>query len=163
MKSQVNGVVDVIMSVLNENDIDYELGGEINVKDVLNPTMLIEIRLRVLNEFNEEKILLSEKGKLKNNTEKLMKSYVSGLVNNWVRKYKPFNNGIAYEIKNKGSRSGSGDEQVREMRKLLKTITDPDTKGKIEAAIAARIIEIKPESNVEIDASILPEHLRHLV
>ena len=74
----------------------------------------------------------SEKGKLKNNTEKLMKSYVSGLVNNWIRKYKPFNQGVKYEIKNPGSRKGSGDEQVREMRKLLKTISDVKTRELIE-------------------------------
>ena len=163
MKSQVNAVVECVMNVLEENGIKYELNGEINVKKVLTPDMLNEIRKRILIGFTDNEISMTEKAKEKNNTDQLMKSYVSGLVNNWVRKYKPFNNGKKYEAKNPGSRQGSGDEQVREMKKLLKTITDPDTRAKVQEAIDARILEIKPESTIAINTDALPESLRHLV
>jgi len=163
MKSQVNAVVETVMSVLNENGIDYELNGEINVKSVLNPDMLTEIRSQILIGFQNNEISMTDKAKANNPTDKHMKSYVSGLVNNWIRKYKPFNNGVKYKIKNPGSRSGSGDEQVREMRKLLKTIQDTETRTKIQDAIDSRIAEIKPTEDVEINTEALPEHLRHLV
>lgn len=165
MKSQVNAVVETILSVLEENGIEYELNSEVNVKDVLNPDMLIDVRQQLLTGFNNNEISMTDKARVKNNTEKLMKSYVSGLVNNWVRKYKPFNNGVKYEIKNPGSRQGSGDEQVKEMRKLLKTIpTDQTaTRAQIQTAIDARIAVIKPESVVEINTDLIPEHLRNLI
>ena len=55
------------------------------------------------------------------------------------------------------------DEQIKEMRKLLKTISDPTTKAQVQAAIDARIALIKPESVVTINVEALPEALRHLV
>ena len=161
MMSQVNYVVKTIMNVLEENEVEYELGGEISVKEVINDVMLNEIRVRVLNGFNNNEVMMSDKGREKNNTPKLMKSYVNGMVNNWIRKYKPFNNGVKYVGKNVGSRKGSGDEQVREMRKLLKTITDPKIRVKIEEEIEKRILELSPKEEVNVEK--LPEHLRYLV
>ena len=163
MKSQVNAVVETIIEVLSENNIDYQLNGEQTVKSVLSPDMLTDIRSRLLIGFNNNEISMTDKARVKNNTEPLMKKYVNGLLNNWIRKYKPFNNGVKYEIKNPGSRQGSGDEQVKEMRKLLKTITDTETRAQVQEAIDARLAEIKPESVVTINTDAIPEHLRHLV
>ena len=163
MKSQVNAVVETIIEVLSENNIDYQLNGEQTVKSVLSPDMLTDIRSRLLIGFNNNEISMTDKARVKNNTEPLMKKYVNGLLNNWIRKYKPFNNGVKYEIKNPGSRQGSGDEQVKEMRKLLKTITDTETRAQVQEAIDARLAEIKPASTVTINTEAIPEHLRHLV
>lgn len=93
-------------------------------------------------------------------TDQLLK-YIPGLVNNWLRKDKRLNGGSNYVAKRPGSRSGSGDESVKAMRTLLSVTTDPDAKSQIQAAITARVAELKPK--VEINAAALPEALRHLV
>ena len=87
--------------------------------------------------------------------------YIPGLVNNHVRKDTRLNGGTKYVAKNPGSRSGSSDESVRAMRELLRVTTDVVGKQQIEAAIAARLEELKPK--VEINVGAIPESLRHLV
>ena len=54
-----------------------------------------------------------------------LKAYVSGLQSNWLRKDKRLNGGVAYVAKNPGSRAGSTDPQIKAMRALLSTKTEP--------------------------------------
>ena len=79
--------------------------------------------------------------------EALAKSYVPGLLNNWLRKDTRLNGGAKYETKNPGSRAGMGDPQIREMNKLLKQFkTDPSNYADkitiLEEAIESRKSEI---------------------
>lgn len=90
----------------------------------------------------------------------LMK-YIPGLVNNWVRKDLRLNGGVQYTAKNPGSRSGSGDEAIRNMKILLGAVSDPEARLAIQAEIDKRMEEIKPKATINVDA--LPESLRHLV
>lgn len=87
--------------------------------------------------------------------------YIPGLVNNHVRKDQRLNGGKKYEAKNPGSRQGSGDESIKAMRTLLSVTTDPSVRDQIEAAIEARLEELKPKAQINVAA--LPEALRHLV
>lgn len=87
--------------------------------------------------------------------------YIPGLVNNWVRKDKRLNGGTQYTAKNPGSRQGSGDEMVRNMKALLSTLEDPDQKAEVQAAIELRLSQLKPKPTV--DVSKLPAALLHLV
>lgn len=96
-----------------------------------------------------------------NPTDQQLLKYIPGLVNNWVRKDKRLNGGVKYETKNPGSRSGSGDESVKAMKQLLSATTDPEARQQIQAAIDARLEELKPKVEIKVDA--LPESLRHLV
>lgn len=90
-----------------------------------------------------------------------LNKYIPGLVNNWVRKDTRLNGGTKYETKRPGSRTGSGDEMLKNLKLLLAVSTDPDTKAKVQAAIDERITALKPK--VEINSAALPESLRHLV
>lgn len=94
-------------------------------------------------------------------TEADLIKYIPGLVNNHVRKDTRMNGGTKYEPKRPGSRSGSSDESVRAMRTLLSVTSDPTAKEQIQAAIDARLLELKPKTEIKVDA--LPEALRHLV
>ncbi len=87
--------------------------------------------------------------------------YIPGLVNNWVRKDLRLNGGVKYTAKNPGSRSGGGDEAIRNMKILLGAVTDPEARAAIQAEIDKRMEEIKPKVTINVDA--LPEALRHLV
>lgn len=87
--------------------------------------------------------------------------YIPGLVNNWVRKDPRLNGGAKYVAKNPGSRQGSGDEMVKNMKLLLSTIEDPDQRAEVENAIKLRLEQLKPKT--VIDVAKIPENLRHLV
>ena len=91
-----------------------------------------------------------------------LKAYVSGLQSNWLRKDKRLNGGVAYVAKNPGSRAGSTDPQVKAMRQLLSTKTDPSERAEIQAFIDKRVSEIKPTKSVTINVADLPAELQHL-
>jgi hypothetical protein len=91
-----------------------------------------------------------------------LKAYVSGLQSNWLRKDKRLNGNVQYTAKNPGSRAGSGDTQLKNMRLLLQTLT-PGTEdySEVEVAIAARVseVQISKVKAKPIDFSALPAHL----
>jgi len=99
-------------------------------------------------------------GQLPDDTK--LKSYISGLQSNWLRKDKRLNGGVTYVAKNPGSRAGSGDASVIAMRRLLATKTDNKERAEIQRHIDSRLATIKPPKDVTIDVSALPEELRHL-
>lgn len=104
--------------------------------------------------------------KEKYDTDAKVRAYTKGMVNNWHRKSLQLNP-TKYEAKNPGSRAGSSDPMVREMKKLKAQLTaagDEDTAAEVEAQIQARISEVKPTKSLPpINESKLPESLRHLV
>ena len=91
------------------------------------------------------------------NAEKLaddakLRSYVSGLQSNWLRKDPRLNGNVKYVAKNPGSRAGSTDPQIKAMRVLLQTRTDLSTtdRAEIQSLIAKRVTEIKPNAKQEL-------------
>ncbi len=82
--------------------------------------------------------------------DKVLKSYVSGLQSNWLRKDPRLNGNVKYEAKNPGSRAGSTDPQIKAMRLLLATKTDAADKAEIQAFITKRVAEIKPAKSAEL-------------
>lgn len=162
--NQRQGTVNTILSVLQDNGIDYELNGPTAVKDVLTDSMKQQVRDILFTSFRNGDIEYKSSFQSKVDDDSELKKYISGLVNNWIRKAKEFNSGETYKAKNPGSRAGSTDPEVKEMRKLLSVTTDPEARTLIQEAINSKIAELKAEKNqVSIDVSNLPEHLKHLV
>lgn len=163
--AQKDAVINTILSVLKERGIDYEMSGPTRMKDVLTSEDLTKIKSIVFEGFKTGSINMTDKSKDKYSDETELKGYVSGVVGNWIKKYPEFNKGEPYVPKNKGSRAGSGDEQIRALRNLKKTVTDTQVLAEIDESIAARLKEIQAEKakDVEINVDALPEHLKHLV
>jgi hypothetical protein len=160
MVSQKQAVTNAVLSVIP----DYELGGETALSEVLTETQKKEVRAIIFSGFMSGKVEMSEDGKRKYfGDEKELNKYISGLLNNWVRKNPEFNNGGSYTTKNPGSRSGTGDEQIKALKSLLKVTADAEVRKEIEQAITERLAEIKPAQTVTINVDALPAHLRHLV
>jgi len=158
--SQKQAVTNAVLSLFP----DYELNGEVKLSSLLNTDIKNQLKSILSEGFEAGEIAMSEQAKAKyigNPTD--MTKYCGGLLDNWVRKNKEFNNGEAYVTKNPGSRAGSGDEQIRAMRALKKTTNDTTQLAAIDAEIAKRLAEIKPVQAVEINVEALPESLRHLV
>lgn len=95
-------------------------------------------------------------------SDKDLRNYCSGLLNNWLRKDVRLNGGVAYAPKNPGSRTGTSDPQVKALRALLASgqVTDASDVAEISAAIERRIAEINPPKAVEVDYSALPDSIR---
>ncbi len=91
-------------------------------------------------------------------TPEVAAKYVPGLLNNWMRKDKRLNGNTDYVAKNPGSRTGAGDEQLKNLKALLAIHKDPEIRKQVQAAIDQRTEEMKPK--FAIDLNNLPEHLR---
>lgn len=165
MKSQKQAVCNALMSVYTERTGEtYELNGETILKDVLVKADYDKVRAIITAGFEADEIVFSDDAKAKYiGNESGMKTYVNGLIKNWVKKNPEFNNGQKYVPKAEGSRRGQGDETVRALRALLKTTTDPEVQAEINQALEARLEEIAPKKTVTINVEALPEHLQHLV
>jgi hypothetical protein len=155
--NQREATVNCILSVLEERGVEYELNRSRPIADVLNPDDKKNIRSILFTMFQQGKIDFKDTSRLSDT--KYMTDYISGLVNNWIRKAPEFNGNAKYEAKNPGSRAGSGDEQIREMKKLLSTVTDQATKDLIQSHIDARVAEIKP-ATVSVNYDAIPADLR---
>lgn len=147
MKNQKTAVYEAIQSVKDFTDGDAV---------TLTKDEKTEVKSLLVTGFQNEEIELKSK-------QDDLNKYVNGLLNNWLRKDKRLNGGSAYKAKNPGSRTGQQDPQVKNLRLLKKTVTDETAIADIDAAIQARIAEIKPEKVITVDAEFIPADLQHLV
>jgi hypothetical protein len=162
MVNQKVGVTNAVLSLFP----DYELNGEVILASLLTSEHKKQLRAILVEGFKAGEIAMTEKAQAKylaTGQETALNKYVSGLLDNWIRKNPEFNNKLKYITKNPGSRAGSGDDQVRAMRNLKKTTNDQSVIAEIDEAIAERLAEIKPTQTVEINVEALPEHLRKFV
>ena len=162
--NQRSATVNTILSVLSERGVEYELNGPTPISEVLTDSDKAKVRELLFTAFRSGQVEYKASFQAKVNDDSELKKYISGLVNNWIRKAKEFNSGNTYQAKNPGSRAGSQDSKVKEMRKLLQVTADPQAKAIIQQAIDERVAELKAAKNeVEIDINQLPEHLRSLL
>jgi hypothetical protein len=162
--NQRTATVQTILGVLKERGVNYELGGSKSVSEVLTDEDRAKVRQLIIAGFKGNRIEMAEESKSKYlSDDKALSAYVSGLVNNWIRKAPEFNGGAKYQAKNPGSRAGSQDEAIAEMTKLLKQTNDPKVKATIQAEIDSRKAELFYSKQPQIDVSKLPAHLRQYV
>lgn len=155
--NQRDATCNALISVLADRGVNYEENGPTPISEVLNADDKTKVRAMLFIAFRKGDIDFKSPEKLSD--DKYLKDYISGLVNNWIRKAPEFNCDTVYHAKNPGSRQGSGDEMIKEMKKLLSVTEDPEAKEVIKSAIEARQAEIKP-TTVTVDVSKIPEHLR---
>lgn len=101
-----------------------------------------------------------------------LKSYWDGTLSNWLRKDTRLNGGSKYEAKNPGSRQGSTDGRLKNLKLLAKKVEateDSETKAAnmkaVNEAIEARTKEIAVEkaAKLEVNAELIPDELKHLL
>ena len=138
--NQKTATYEAIKSVL-----DFTDGDQVS----LTKDQKTEIKAILVNGFENGEIEL-------NNPQEDLGKYVNGLINNWLRKDKRLNGNVEYKAKHPGSRAGQGDPQIKNLRLLKKTVTDETALADIDAAIKARLAEIKPVNTPKIDATAIP-------
>jgi len=157
MLNQKNAVFAAICSVTDQESFDSAV--ELTKEDRAS---VIEI---VAEGFANGEVELKDESRAKYDTDAKLKTYTNSLVSNWVRKDKRLNGGVQHAIKNPGSRAGSGDSVIRELKKLRSTFTEQDQIDAVDTEIEKRMATIKAEKakDVEIDMSLIPEDLRALL
>lgn len=164
MMNQKQATINAILSVLRDRGVDYELNGDTPVSEVITPADRAKTRDMLFTAFRAGDVSYKESFQPKLDDDSELKKYVGGLTNNWIRKAKELNCNQAYTPKNPGSRAGSTDPQVKEMRKLLKVTQDSEARDAIKEAITTRLGEIRSSKmKVEVDMSVIPEELRALL
>lgn len=159
-KKQSTAVFEVTVQTLKDHGITFTPGHDVKpiIKDRKDITDTICAEL--MAGFRAGEIDLKG-GPNKYPTEKELKTYVLGLMSNWYRKGKELNGGVVYEAKNPGSRAGSGDPQLKNLKTLLAQTEVEADREEIQMYIDQRIAEVttsKAKSKV-IDFSVLPAEL----
>ena len=155
--------------MMNQKDCVYTVITALVEVDPTTPTTLTkDQRSQALQGIYEllknDEVTISAEKIDKMTEDKHYKDYASNIFNNWLRKDTRLNGGVTYQAKNPGSRAGAGDEQVKELKKLLSTLSNPDQQAQVQAAITSRLQELKIKNTKapEIDFSLIPEfaHLK---
>lgn len=166
--NQRQATVKAIVDTLEARGTEYELNGSTPISEVLTSEDKATVRKTLFTMFRDgDANFKDEATASKYEADAELNKYVSGLLNNWIRKAKEFNCGQGYVAKNPGSRAHASDVQMRELKKLLvqySATNDEEAVTEIKAAIELRKSEIKPKSVAKpINVDALPEALRHLV
>lgn len=157
--TQREAVYGAVKSVFAEHNMEFRDG--IDAKSVMTKEHRAQVNAILCVGFMTGQIEFkdTESNRAKLADQSLLKEYVSGLQSNWLAKDDRLNGGVDHEIKNPGSRSGSGDPQLKALRALLSTV-EPSQRPEIQSYIDARIAEIKPTKETVINFDALPEAIR---
>jgi hypothetical protein len=154
--NQKTAVFQAILMVLADKGIDFTEGH--NVAEHMTKEVRAQVNAILFQGFRAGDIELDREY-----SDSDLKAYVSGLQSNWIRKDKRLNGNTVYVAKAPGSRAGSGDTQLKNMKLLLATLT-PGTEDyiEVEQCIATRTTEVAAAKakTITVDFSALPAHLR---
>lgn len=158
-QTQKEAVFSAVTSVVSEANIAVKEGD--NYSDHLNRELRAQVTSILVEGFKSGTIALDKEFE----SDSDLRTYCSGLTSNWLRKDKRLNGGTQYIAKNPGSRVGSSDSQLKAMRALFATQTDPAKQAEIKAFIDARVAEIKASRKPakKINVADLPEELKQYV
>lgn len=166
---QREAVYQSVISSLNTFNVEYHPGQDVR------PLITTEIRKDIAEKLvklftsGEAAFKDSQSNRDKLNDPVKLKSYIAGLITNWINKDPNLNGGAKHQPKNPGSRAGGSDPMLKEMRLLKKQLQESgneDGVAKVEAAINDRIQELKVGKTQQpkpLDIESLPDFLKDLV
>ena len=159
MRTQSGAVIAMCIAMAEERG--YEASPfETDYKTVLKEADIKAIEEMTFAGINEGTIALTEKSQLKwENDSKGLRRYVTGLVNDRLRKAKALNANTNYAYKNPGKLTNSRDDVLKNLNLVLKIRTDPTDIVAIQEAIKTRQAEIAKAKAPEVDMSHLPADL----
>lgn len=161
---QSEAVMKATLSVLNEAGKSFEPKQD-DIKTIISSEERAQVIEMVTAWIESGDCDFSAKAHAKYPDTQAKRGYVSGMVSNWYRKSPELNGGVKYTPKNPGSRVGSQDEEVKNLRLLLKSgQLDEDGAKLVQERIDQRIAQINAERNqVEVNYDALsPELLESL-
>jgi len=143
--NQKDAVFSAVVTVLTEASVDFTVG----VTDLglhVNKALRSKITNLLVQQFAADDVKLSTEAKAKLNDNAKMRTYVSGLISNWLRKDTRLNGGKKETVTRKRASVNKcdTDSQIKALKLLLKTQIDADKKIEIQSFIDKRIAELQP-------------------
>ena len=152
-QSQKEAVYSAVMSVLGEQGVSVTEGSDIS--SLMSRELRSQVSEILVEGFKNGSIELN-----KTFSDSELRTYVSGLQSNWLKKDKRLNGGTQYVAKNPGSRAGSSDPQLKALRSLLSALTDETERLEVQSHIDARSAELAAQKVTKsIDRSAIPAEL----
>lgn len=160
MKKQSDAVYEATHAVFQENGVAFEDKSR-PVAEFITKEQRAQIVNMVTEGILSGDVTFSDSARAKHNTADKVRTYVSGMVNNWHRKDERFNGGIKYQPKNPGSRAGSSDPEIKNLKLLLKSGRLDDKQAAIaQARIDEKTAELRAEkAKVDVDFDAIPTDL----
>jgi hypothetical protein len=155
--SQKEAVFSAISSVFAQSGRTFTDGEAVELSKEERAT----VTQIVCSGISSGDVAFSTDAATKYNTPEKLKSYVSGMVGNWLTKDKRLNGGGKYTPANPGSRAGQGDEVLKNLRALRTTTTDTDHLAAIDSEIENRksaLADAKAKK-VEVNYDAIPADL----
>lgn len=158
---QNDTVYKATLAVLEENGIEWD--GQSKVGPIIDSNNLkpqvVEIVTAAIESGDCD---FSADAHNKYPTTKDKRGYVGGMVSNHYRKDKRMNGGETYRPANPGSRVGSGDDLIKNLKLLIKSGKLNEAQcAKAESEIERRKQELLAErSKVEINFDVIPDDLK---
>lgn len=157
--SQKEGVFHAVVAFFEESNRKFESGMKVELNTAERKTIIgMLVAATVAGELEVKSAQASAD----------LNKYWNGTLSNWLRRDERLNGGVKEVLpKNPGSRQGSGDAELKELKKLLAQVTLSGVQEHITAvqkAIDARNAHIAAEQakKVAIDFSKLDPKLRAL-
>lgn len=152
MMKQSDAVVQAVINVTG-----HEAYSEVACE--LTSEQRSQVRMILFEGFKSKSIVLSPEKYAEG--EKSINDYIPGLINNHMRKDKRLNGNVTYAAKNPGSRAGSGDAQLKNLKALLGTVATDADRAEIQSYIDARTAELNAAKQATtVDFSALPADLQ---
>lgn len=159
--SQKDGVYSAVTAFLEEHNIPFEESSK--------PVVLSTDQRKTIVMMLVKATDAGELTRKSNKSGQTLEQYWSGTLSNWLRRDPRLNGGHEnVQPKNPGSRAGTGDAELRELKKLMKQVEVTGNEEHIAAvkeAIDARtkIVEAERAKKIAVDLSkIDPELLASL-
>lgn len=155
--SQKEAVFNAVVSLYVQTGQTFVEGNKIELSKEERAT----VTAMVVAGINAGDVVFSDEALLKHNTPEKVKSYVSGMVGNWLTKDTRLNGGDKYKPATPGSRAGQGDEVIKNLKALRTTLTDAEQLEAVDAEIEKRKAEIstKGKASVAVNFDALPADL----
>ena len=153
---QKDAVFRTVRDVLKNNNVQF-VPSSTDARELLDKQLRKAVIESLIMDFESCQIPLHSK-------QKNLKDYVAGFVSNWLRKDPRLNGGLRHEDKKPGSRKGSQDPIIKNLRLVQSTLA-PGTEAYIatQQRIDSRLLEIKKSQLPNIDSSTIPADLQKYI
>ncbi len=133
--TQKDAVFSVVTSIIVGSGIKFQVNKDV-AANILTKDMRTQVNNALVEKFLTGDVELSDEARGKLTDEPALRAYVSGLVSNWLRKDSRLNGGIA------APKKSNADPQLKALKKLQSSQTDPSRRLEIQTFIDKRTSEL---------------------
>lgn len=137
--NQKDAVFSAITTVFSNNNVSFVSGTD-NANNLLNKQLRSEVTNIVAGQIRSGEVEMSQEARSKNAEDSALRSYVSSLITNWLRKDNRLNGGSSPVKSSK--RIVHTDSQLKALRQLLAAQTDQAKRLEIQTHIDQRLSQL---------------------